>query len=275
MPILTELPRPDLPLPPGWLDPDSVPRAVVTVGIDSSIAGRIELAPHSHPKAQFFLCLRGVITCEADGGFWLVPPHSALWIPANMRHALMVEGVVEGYAAFVQPAALPDLPTSCCTFPATPLMRELLIRSAGFPMLYPEEGFEARLIALLLEEIARSTPGTLHLPVPDDQRVRRIVDMILANPSERGTIGSWARRIGMSERSLSRLIAQQTGMSFGRWRQQIGIMLAVQRLAKGASIQQVAAELGYESASSFVTMFRKALGAPPGRYMDERNMPLR
>jgi AraC-like DNA-binding protein len=53
-------------------------------------------------------------------------------------------------------------------------------------------------------------------------------------------------------------------MSFGRWRQQLSVMLAVEWLAGGASIQQVAADLGYESTPSFVTMFRKALGTSPG-----------
>jgi AraC-like DNA-binding protein len=60
-------------------------------------------------------------------------------------------------------------------------------------------------------------------------------------------------------------------MSFGRWRQQFAIVLAVKRLADGASIQQVANDLGYESVPSFVTMFRKALGTSPGRYMAERH----
>jgi AraC-like DNA-binding protein len=60
-------------------------------------------------------------------------------------------------------------------------------------------------------------------------------------------------------------------MSFGRWRQQLSVMLAVRWLAGGASIQQVAADLGYESTPSFVTMFRKALGTWPGRYMAERH----
>jgi AraC-like DNA-binding protein len=60
-------------------------------------------------------------------------------------------------------------------------------------------------------------------------------------------------------------------MSFGRWRQQLGVMLAVKWLAGGASIQQVAGDLGYESVPSFVTMFRKALGTSPGRYMAERH----
>lgn len=74
----------------------------------------------------------------------------------------------------------------------------------------------------------------------------------------------------MSERSLLRLISRETGMSFGRWRQQLGVMLAIKWLAGGASIQQVAADLGYESVPSFVTMFRKAIGTSPGRYMAER-----
>jgi AraC-like DNA-binding protein len=48
------------------------------------------------------------------------------------------------------------------------------------------------------------------------------------------------------------------------------IILAIQKLARGASVQRVAIELGYESASSFVTMFRKALGASPAKYMANR-----
>ncbi|MET0241375.1 MAG: helix-turn-helix domain-containing protein [Sphingobium sp.] len=40
-------------------------------------------------------------------------------------------------------------------------------------------------------------------------------------------------------------------------------------MASGESIQQVAADLGYESVPSFVTMFRKALGTSPAQYMAE------
>jgi hypothetical protein len=47
-----------------------------------------------------------------------------------------------------------------------------------------------------------------------------------------------AGRAGLSERPLARLIVDQTSMSFGRWRQQLNIMLAPQRRPKGASIQQ-------------------------------------
>jgi AraC-like DNA-binding protein len=82
---------------------------------------------------------------------------------------------------------------------------------------------------------------------------------------------AWARRAGLSERTLARLITRETGMSFSRWRRQLGVMLAVKWLAGGASIQEVANDLGYESIPSFVTMFRKAIGVSPGRYMAERH----
>jgi AraC-like DNA-binding protein len=93
---------------------------------------------------------------------------------------------------------------------------------------------------------------------------------MIASPVDRGTMDVWARRAGMSERTLARLITRETGMSFGRWRQQLGVMLAVKWLAGGASIQEVAQDLGYESLPSFVTMFRKTIGVSPGRYMAAR-----
>jgi len=61
------------------------------------------------------------------------------------------------------------------------------------------------------------------------------------------------------------------GMSFGRWRRQLHIVLALRRLSAGQSVQAIAVDLGYESASSFVTMFRKMVGKPPGRYLLERS----
>jgi len=80
----------------------------------------------------------------------------------------------------------------------------------------------------------------------------------------------WARRVAMSERSLSRLILRETGMTFGRWRQQFQIMFALERLADGESVKTVTFDLGYESTSAFIAMFKKALGMSPGKYLAGR-----
>ena len=153
------------------------------------------------------------------------------------------------------------------------------MRAAHLPYLYEEGGTNSRLVAVLLDELAAAPIERLHLPMPSDPRLRRLAEGMMAAPAERCTLNALARRAGMSERTLERLIARETGMSFGRWRQQLAVMLAVKWLAGGASLQQVTAELGYQTVPSFVTMFRKTLGASPGRYMAERyagrSLPMR
>jgi AraC-like DNA-binding protein len=265
MPILQE-PLTD----PNWIDPDDVPRPVVSFGVVMAEVSRFELKPHRHRKGQIILVEQGALSCEVEGGLWIVPPRSAIWIPGGALHAIKVTGALKGYGAFVQPEV--DQHRGCCAVSVTPLLRELLARSAALPALYVEGGSETRLMNVLLDELAVAEVADLHLPMPTDARLRRMVDLMMAAPEDRRSMDVWARRVGLSERTLARLISRETGMSFGRWRQRLNVMLAVKWLAGGASIQQVAADLGYESAPSFVTMFRKALGTSPGRYMAERHV---
>lgn len=269
MPVLTSASR-----PADFEDPDLVPRPVVTVGaagIDVATieegVDKLEKDFHHHRKAQFMLLLRGALACEIEGSLWMVPPQSALWVPGGVPHKVTAAGTIEVYVAFIDPAVASHLPSTCCAISTTPLLRELVIRSASFPMHYPEGGAESHLAVLLLDELAAAPIGNLHLPMPSDARLRKIAEAIMETPTEQGTIQTWARRVGLSERTLSRLLTQETGMSFGRWRQQVNLMLAVKWLSSGLSVQQVADDLGYESAGSFVTMFRKALGTSPARYM--------
>lgn len=266
MPILTDLPKHC-----EWTDPDEVNRPVVTFGFATADVGKLELSFHRHRKGQVMLVQRGALSCEVEGGLWIIPPRSALWIPGGALHAVRATGLLEGYNAFVDPAAGHGLPRNCCAVSVTPLFRELLTRSAHLPIYYEETGTNARLVGLLLDELAAARIEDLHLPMPTDPRLRRIVDMMMASPADRGTLDIWAKRANLSERTLERLINREAGMSFGRWRQRLGVMLAVKWLASGLSIQQVAGDLGYESVPSFVTMFRKALGTSPGRYMTQRH----
>ncbi|OZI31064.1 AraC family transcriptional regulator [Bordetella genomosp. 10] len=266
MPILSAIPEESQ-----WIDPDAVPRPIVALGVVMAEVGRLEIDLHSHRKGQILIVQRGALSCEVEGGLWIVPPRSALWIPGGALHAVKATGALEGYNAFVDPYVDARLPQVCCAVSVTPLLRELVTRAAQLPYLYEEEGANSRLVNVLLDELAAAQVEDLHLPMPVDIRLRRIVDEMMASPADRGTLGIWAKRAGISERTLIRLISRETGMSFGRWRQQLGVVLAVKWLAGGASIQKVAADLGYENVPSFVTMFRKALGTSPGRYMAERH----
>ncbi|MNE83569.1 transcriptional activator FtrA [compost metagenome] len=74
----------------------------------------------------------------------------------------------------------------------------------------------------------------------------------------------------MSECTLSRRLLAETGMSFGAWRRQLHLMVALRGLAAGDTVQQVAGDLGYEAVTGFITMFKRALGTTPAKYFAGR-----
>ena len=53
--------------------------------------------------------------------------------------------------------------------------------------------------------------------------------------------------------------------TFGQWRQQARL-LALERIAGGEKIIDVALELGYESPSAFTSMFKKQFGKTPSQF---------
>lgn len=67
-----------------------------------------------------------------------------------------------------------------------------------------------------------------------------------------------------------RPMVQETGLSFGRWRRQLHLVIALRDLAGGATVERVAGDLGCESTAAFIVMFKKALGTTPSRYFTDR-----
>ena len=250
-------------------DVDGVLRPLLAVGL-ASVPEDAEQAPHQHRKGQLLYATRGVIHCEVESGVWIVPPQCAVWIPGGLMHSAQGVGEAQCYCLFVEPAMAPALPTVCCTVAVSPLLRELIAKAASFPTLATLHGAQERLVLTLLDELAAAPVEDLHLPMPRDARLRRLAALLLAQPADKSTLAEWAGRIGMSERSMTRQSLEELGMSVGRWRRQLHVILALRRLAQGHSVKAVALELGYENTSGFVAMFRKAAGKPPARYLAER-----
>lgn len=250
--------------------PHEVPRTIVVTGFANTLTTMTETRVHHHRKAQLVLTLSGVVTCEIQHSLWVVPPHFAVWIPSGLPHSLKVAGDVRTYCVFVEPEAALSLPAECRTVAASPLLRELLFRAASFPRLYDEDGREGRIVQVLLDQLGAARAEEFDFPMPRDPKLRRVANAMIADPSDRATVAEWGRRVGAAERTVSRILQREVGMSFGRWRQKLHVLLAIQRLAEGVPVQTVAWDLGYDGASSFITMFRKVLGSSPGRYWTAR-----
>lgn len=249
-------------------DPDYFDRPVISFCIETG-QNDDELPLHSHTKGQLVVASKGTVMCRAPGGLWIVPAHGAVWIPGGVLHSNCVSSHGRIYVVFIDPAAV-KLPDFCCTFTISPLVQELIRRLSSFPLLYPKDGPTSRLGRVLLDELVQMPTEKMYLPISSDARLQQLATTLLRDPGNRNTLEEWAARYAMSERTLARLIVKQTGMTFGRWRQRIHIFVALQRLSAGASVQVVSVDLGYESPSAFITMFKKAMGASPRRFLSDR-----
>ncbi|WP_027161318.1 helix-turn-helix transcriptional regulator [Mesorhizobium sp. WSM1293] len=253
------------PLSYPWLDLDvddpAAPAIVVRVDIPET---RAEVPAHRHRKGQLVFALGGGVTCRVPSGLWMVPPHCGVWIPGGMEHSNVATANARIFFVYIEPGAA-DLPERCCTFSISPLLRELIIelsdRVGG-------DGARGELLTkMLLTELPRMPVQQLHLPISSEPRLNRIAEALAQDPADRSTLAEWANRIALSESSLARLVAKETGLSFGRWRQQLHLIVAIRELASGKSVQQVSGDLGYGSVTAFITMFKKALGKPPAKYL--------
>lgn len=239
------------------------------VGMRVDIAEqKSEVPVHQHRQGQLVLALKGGVTCEVPNAIWMVPPRCAVWIPGQMPHSVRATANARICYLFVQPGAA-QLPDQCCTLSITPLVRELVLHMADQAPEYLPDSRVGRKAVVLLEELAQMPVEQLYLPTSNEPRMRKIAKMLSDDPADRRTLADWAKLVAMSERSLARLVQQETGLTFGRWRQQLHLIVAMRQLSSGQTVQRVADQLGYDSVTAFITMFKKAVGKPPARYFAE------
>jgi AraC-like DNA-binding protein len=228
------------------------------------------IPPHAHKRSQVIYASSGVMRVQTPQGAWVVPPHRAVWVPAGVVHDVRMAGAVAMRTLYIAPEAVRTLPDECCVVAVTPLLRELILRAVELPLLYDEHGAEGRLMALILDELRALPVLPLSLPMPADPRLLRICKAILDEPSDTRTLGAWGRQVGASGRTLARGFVRETGMTFGRWRQQARLLEALTRLAQDQSVTTIALDLGYDSPSAFTSMFRRALGRTPSAYFGKQ-----
>lgn len=250
------------------LDPDRWGGPAVALRVDFSAYGA-EVPQHQHRQGQLIMALHGAVTCTAADRLWIVPPGSAVWIPGGVPHSNEVTANARLSYLFVEPNAA-RLPQRCCTLSLSPMLREMILRLADASNGHEPSDHIGRLMNVMLDELALMPAEGLELPVSSHTKIAMIATALAADPGDRRTLVEWAAQAAMSERSLKRLMVRETGLSFGRWRRQLHLIIALRELASGASVQGVSVHLGYESATAFIVMFKKALGTTPARYFSDR-----
>ncbi|WP_313311084.1 helix-turn-helix transcriptional regulator [Pulveribacter sp.] len=240
-----------------------------------------QVRPHSHAWAQVAISTSGVLRLTVPGGTFIVPPSRALWIPPGVEHAVtMVEDADLRTLYCHQPpghcgpavARAEQTPWRQCRVLEVSqllraLVREMPTAADGEPLPPEQLRRERHLSALILDELRRAASVPLGIDLPSDKRLRQLCEAVLADPTRHETLAHWARGTGASPRTVARLFRQELSSTFTQWRQQVILAQALALAARRRPINQIAAELGYNSPSAFSAMVRRAVGMSPGRFL--------
>ena len=239
--------------------------AAVLVARQVAFEAAFEADAHRHTRGQFVGCTHGAVTVTTDVGSWVVPPGHAVWLPPDEPHGGRSYGPGLGWSLYVAPEACQGLPGAPRTVIVPPLLREAILRCAtwdGGALTEPQ----ARIAAVILDEIAGLPAQALDLPMPRDTRLLRIAQAVLSDPSIARDLPAWAAWAGGTARTVTRRFPRETGLSFTAWRQRARLLRGLELLADGRSVTTVALDLGYGSVSAFIALFRRTFGFTPTAY---------
>jgi AraC-like DNA-binding protein len=224
------------------------------------------VAEHFHDRDQLVYASRGVMTVSTRDGTWVVPPHRAVWIPAEIPHTITMSGVVAMRTLYLKPRLAKGPPRDCCVINVSALLKELILHTCTVRTLNTSVKWQAHLAAVILHQLQAVHTVPLQLPHLADPRLVRIAEILMRDPCDSRTLAQLCKETGAGKRSVERLFQQEIGMTFAKWRQQLRLMQGMRLLAEGAKVTHAALESGYGTASAFTSMFRKALGVTPHSY---------
>ncbi len=250
---------------------------LVAFNTESPVFARVEnyqngtrIPWHTHNLAQLIHATEGVMTVETNCGLWVVPPRRAVWVPAFEPHRIRMTGAVSLRSLYLEPALSPFKHGKCCIVNVSSLLKACILRVIQFDQPYPDEGSEARLVTVILDEICTAPIAPLNLLIPKDQRARRVAEAFQTDVTDRRPISAWAQFAGSSTRTLERLFREDTGMTFGVWQRQVRLLHALEVMAAGKNVTAAALEVGFDTPSAFIAMFRRAMGVTPAKYFSHR-----
>ena len=221
---------------------------------------------HRHAWGEFVYSFSGVMEVKVADHHYLAPPHYGIWLPPDLEHVGMNRMEAHHCSLYVARAGCAQLPGMPCALTVSPLVRALLehLRQQMSDELATPES--TRLLRVLLDQLAQAPRAGSYLPSSEDPALGAVLSQLQAQPGDNRTLPELAQAVHSTERTLMRRSQRDLGMSFAEWRQRLRVVKAMPMLESGQTVETIALDLGYASASSFISMFKRLVGTTPDEY---------
>lgn len=225
---------------------------------------------HAHPWHQIIFPLSGLLQSNIGKKCVILPHNAMLFIPAHTKHKSVAVTDTQFLALYLNPTQKVEYRQSAKSCLVTPFLKALILQLFDQATLEQPETNLTHLLQVLSDQV--NIAGSYEIPmlVPQDRRLMSIFAQLRDRPDLPLTLKEWAKKVGSSERTLSRLCAKEFDQSFSRWRQNVRLVLSLQLLDSDRSIQDIALELGYGSDSAYIYAFRRLFNQTPNKYRQLR-----
>lgn len=221
---------------------------------------------HHHAWGELVYSFSGVMEVKLADRHYLAPPQYGIWLPPFVEHTGLNRYETSFCSVYIAEELCTELPRTTCAITVSPLVRAILAHLRDHPPGEKRTAEEERLLRVLVDQLAGAACAGSYLPTSDDPVLGPVLRALEANPGDTRTLPALAREANSTERTLMRRCQRDLGMSFAEWRQRLRVVKAMPLLEAGYTVENVALELGYGSASAFITMFRRMLGVTPDEF---------
>lgn len=208
--------------------------------------------------------VRGRSEAILAGEAHALPVGHALWIPAQLPHALTV---CENSVVLPMFFPVAQTATTLRTQATVAVDRDLRTLMLAFvqsqnTIIQPPVNLARQILALLEQSPARASA----LPMPLAPAAVAVAQALRFNPGDDRTVEQLAATAHTSSRTVERAFRAETGMTLRRWRIRNRMEAAGLLLRSQASLTAVATRVGYTNVSAFGRAFKQQVGLTPSEY---------
>ena len=222
--------------------------------------------PHCHEWGQLVYVLQGIMTLDVGKQRYFALPELAMWVPPSMRHSTYNFRQASYLCFNVRGLITKLLPADPCLIQVSGIFASIVDALYKKKAFVPSTQAEQRLFMVLVDELSDARTQQDYLPTTDDKMIGALIRELESNPGDNTSLAEWAQKLFVSERTLARHFQKNMGMNFMEWRQRLRFVHAMALLDQCKTVNEVAVSVGYQSTSSFITMFKQLAGISPEKY---------
>lgn len=212
----------------------------------------------------------GLFHIEVGTRQWLLPPQRAAWIHAQTPVRIRIDRAVACSSVLFAPGTIDAPPFDCRVFTVSALAREMLVYAGRWGRERdPENAAANQFYASLANVCAELAAGqsVYWLPTGESADLTTALTYTLNHLSDSLTFTEIATAAHVSERTLARRFAEETGMTWSQFLRRARLLKAMELLSETErKVIDVAHRVGFNSISAFNHAFREFSGETPSAF---------